>query len=131
MYESREEIEKEGYPWKLVAPAETICLTQSEYHGLLIFIIILMILLLTITVISGVAYKRYKRPLSKKRLMNRSTSEHSLPGSSLRTHERFYGIGCSTDMANEANTGINQLANTFRSNVSVFGGSLHKTFATG
>lgn len=108
-----------------------MCLRRTEYHGLMISIMILMILLLTITLVSGVAYKRFRRKLSKNRLINRNASTRSVPGSSLRTHERFYGVGRSADTVNEGNTNINRLANTFRSNVSGFGGTLHKTFATG
>ncbi|TMW40857.1 hypothetical protein DOY81_014063 [Sarcophaga bullata] len=136
VFESREEIENESYPRKLVAPVETVCLTPSEYHGLITAIILLMILLLSITLVSGLAYRRYWKTMSKNRLADRHSPIHSLGhSSSLRTHERFSEIGhmpSGTTSPNHTNSSSsNRTANAFRSNVSMFGGSLHKTFATG
>ncbi|XP_037812213.1 uncharacterized protein LOC119603977 [Lucilia sericata] len=138
VFESREEIEKESYPRKLVAPVETVCLSPSEYHGLITAIILLMILLLSITLVSGLAYRRYWKTMSKNRLADRHSPIHSLGhSSSIRTHERFSeighmpnGSGSSSSNATHSSS-TNRAANAFRSNVSMFGGSLHKTFATG
>ena len=57
VFETREEIEKDTYPRKLVAPVETVCMTPSEYHGLITAIVLLMILLFSITLVSGLAYR--------------------------------------------------------------------------
>lgn len=57
VYESREEIENELIPRKLVAPAETLCITPSEYHGLIAAIILLLLLLFSITLAAGLAYR--------------------------------------------------------------------------
>ncbi|XP_030388615.1 uncharacterized protein LOC115634834 [Scaptodrosophila lebanonensis] len=129
VFETREEIEKESYPRKLVAPVETVCMTPAEYHGLITAIILLMILLFSITLVAGLGYRRYWKSISKNRLVDRNSPIHSLGHSSIRTHERFTEIG---NMPNgTAQSMPNRAANTFRSNMSMFGGSLHKTFATG
>lgn len=57
VFETREEIEKESYPRKLVAPVETVCMTPAEYHGLITAIILLMILLFSITLVAGLGYR--------------------------------------------------------------------------
>lgn len=57
VFESREEIENESVPRKLIAPAETLCITPSEYHGLVAAIVLLMLLLFSITLAAGLAYR--------------------------------------------------------------------------
>lgn len=57
VFESREEMENDLVPRKLISPIETICLSPSEYHGLISAVILLMILLLSITLVSGLAYR--------------------------------------------------------------------------
>lgn len=57
VFESREEMENESVPRKLVAPAETLCITPSEYHGLIAAIVLLMLLLFSITLAAGLAYR--------------------------------------------------------------------------
>lgn len=57
VFESRDEIESETIPRKLVASTETLCITPSEYHGLIAAIILLMILLFSITLVSGLTYR--------------------------------------------------------------------------
>lgn len=57
VFESREEIENEYVPRKLVSQLESVCLTPSEYHGLISAVILLMILLLSITLAAGFAYR--------------------------------------------------------------------------
>lgn len=57
VFESREEMEQDSYARKIVAPQETICITPSEYHGLISAVILLMILLLSISLIAGLAYR--------------------------------------------------------------------------
>lgn len=57
VFESREEIENESVPRKLVAAAETLCITPSEYHGLIVAIVLLMLLLFSITLAAGLAYR--------------------------------------------------------------------------
>ncbi|XP_012155814.1 uncharacterized protein LOC101449568 isoform X2 [Ceratitis capitata] len=129
VFETREEIEKDTYPRKLVAPIETVCMTPSEYHGLITAIILLMILLFSITLLSGLAYRRYWATMSKNRIADRHSPIHSLGHSSIRTHERFSEIGQMP--SGSGNAMPNRTANGFRANMSMFGGSLHKTFATG
>ncbi|XP_022224607.2 uncharacterized protein LOC111075561 isoform X3 [Drosophila obscura] len=143
VFETREEIEKESYPRKLVAPVETVCMTPAEYHGLITAIILLMILLFSITLVAGLGYRRYWKSISKNRLVDRHSPIHSLghSHSSIRTHERFTEIGHMPNMnggGGGAGGGVganqsasNRASNAFRTNMSMFGGSLHKTFATG
>lgn len=93
-----------------------------------------MILLLSITLVSGLAYRRYWKIMSKNRLADRHSPIHSMGrSSSIRTHERFSEIGHmpSTSGNTSSSSSTNRAANAFRSNVSMFGGTLHKTFATG
>ncbi|KAL9918554.1 no mechanoreceptor potential A [Glossina fuscipes fuscipes] len=132
VFETREEIEKEAYPRRLMAPIETICLTPSEYHGLITAIILLLILLLSITLVAGLAYRRYWITMSKNRLADRHSPSHSYGNSSIRTHhERFSEIGHMPSGSNPTNARSQRATNSFRTNVSMFGGTLHKTFATG
>lgn len=60
VFESREEMENESVPRKLIAPAETLCITPAEYHGLIVAIVLLILLLFSITLAAGLAY-RYDR----------------------------------------------------------------------
>ncbi|XP_055379401.1 uncharacterized protein LOC129610746 isoform X3 [Condylostylus longicornis] len=120
VFESREEIEHESYARKLIAPKEQVCMTDNEYYGLISAVIMLMFLLFTITLISGLAYRKYWIIISKNRSVDRS-SPSSFSPSTLRTHERFSEIG-------NLNTNRN---NQFRGNMSLFGSGLQKTFATG
>ncbi|XP_070140766.1 uncharacterized protein nompA isoform X6 [Drosophila kikkawai] len=149
VFETREEIEKESYPRKLVAPVETVCMTPAEYHGLITAIILLMILLFSITLVAGLGYRRYWKSISKNRLVDRHSPIHSLghSHSSIRTHERFTEIGHMPNLSGSGGGGggsasggtggganqsaSNRASNAFRTNMSMFGGSLHKTFATG
>lgn len=67
--------------------------------------------------------------MTKNRIADRHSPIHSLGQSSIRTHERFSEIG---QMASGSGNAMpNRTANAFRANMSIFGGSLHKTFATG
>lgn len=81
--------------------------------------------------------------MSKNRLVDRNSPIHSLghSHSSIRTHERFTEIGAGGagggngggvsggGVCNQSTS--NRSSNGFRTNMSMFGGSLHKTFATG
>lgn len=57
VFETRDEIDNDIVPRKLVSPLNSICLTPSEYHGLISAVILLMILLLSITLAAGLAYR--------------------------------------------------------------------------
>ena len=78
--------------------------------------------------------------MSKNRLADRHSPIHSLAPSSMRTHERFSEIGHMPQGGGNGSTGGSSNGVTshqtgggsnFRSNVSLFGGTLNKTFATG
>ena len=58
VFESRDEIEQETFARKLIAPVETVCMTPSEYHGLISAVIFLMVLLFSITMAAGLVYRR-------------------------------------------------------------------------
>lgn len=94
-----------------------------------------MILLLSITLVSGLAYRRYWKTMSKNRLADRHSPIHSLGhSSSIRTHERFSEIGHMPSGSASSNvtssSSSNRAANAFRSNVSMFGGTLPTTTTT-
>lgn len=57
VFESREEMESEVVPKKLVAPIENVCLTPTEYNSLISAVILLMILMLSITLAAGFGYR--------------------------------------------------------------------------
>lgn len=57
VFETRDEIDNDIVPRKLVSPLSSICLTPSEYHGLISAVVLLMILLLSITLAAGLAYR--------------------------------------------------------------------------
>lgn len=57
VFESREEIDNESVPRKLVSAAETLCISPSEYHGLVAAVVLLMLLLFSITLAAGLAYR--------------------------------------------------------------------------
>lgn len=58
VFESREEIESESaVPRKLVAVKETLCISPSEYQGLVAAVVLLMLLLFSITLAAGLAYR--------------------------------------------------------------------------
>lgn len=59
VFESRDEMQTDSssVPRKLMAPVQTICLSPSEYHGLISAVILLMILLLSISLVAGLAYR--------------------------------------------------------------------------
>lgn len=57
VFETRDEIDSDIVPRKLVSPVNSICLTPSEYHGLISAVVLLMILLLSITLAAGLAYR--------------------------------------------------------------------------
>lgn len=57
VFESRDEMQTDSVPRKLMSPVQTVCLSPSEYHGLISAVILLMILLLSISLVAGLAYR--------------------------------------------------------------------------
>lgn len=57
VFETRDEINSDIVPRKLMSSLNSICLTPSEYHGLISAVVLLMILLLSITLAAGLAYR--------------------------------------------------------------------------
>lgn len=123
VFESREEMESESFARKIVAPQETICLTPSEYHGLISAVILLMVLLLSITLAAGLAYRRYWGVVAKNRVLDRNSPIHSFSPSHTLSNNQFN--------ARSTNTSATSANGNARPALSLFSGHLHKTFATG
>lgn len=133
VYESREEIENESVPRKLVAPTETLCISHSEYHGLVAAVVLLMLLLFSITLAAGLAYRRYWATMLKNRSFDSSSPVHSFIPSAL--HQNL-NISSSQFNASTRHT-ASGLGSTgghssgIRPSLSLLNGTLQKTFATG
>ncbi|XP_055629056.1 uncharacterized protein LOC129770335 [Toxorhynchites rutilus septentrionalis] len=125
VFQSREEMQQDTVARKMVAPQEAVCLTNSEYYGLLSALILLMILLVSITFASGLAYRRYWKIFLKNRSLDRTSPVNSFTPSALHnvSGSQFHasGRGNSTSSRCDART----------PGLSLFGTGLQKTFATG
>lgn len=127
VFESRDEIEQESFAKKMIAPQETVCLTPSEYHGLISAVILLMILLLSIALLSGLAYRRYWTVMSKNLHLDRSSPINSFSPSALHQNMNLSSNQFNANGRNSENTsGVGT-----RPGLSLFSGTLNKTFATG
>lgn len=134
VFESREEIESESVPRKLVAASETMCIRPSEYHGLVAAIISLMIILFSMTLAAGLAYRRYWKTMLKNRSFDTSSPVLSFVPSALHqatnkiTHNQF-----NASTRNAGSLGIASTSGTHgvRPSLSLINGTLQKTFATG
>ncbi|XP_059610629.1 uncharacterized protein LOC132257653 [Phlebotomus argentipes] len=129
VFESREEMEHESFARKIVAPQETICITPSEYHGLISAVILLMILLLSISLIAGLAYRRYWHVLTKNRLADRSSPVTSFSPSAIHQNLNISSANSQFDASGRNHS--HRSGSTGRPGLSLFSGSLQKTFATG
>lgn len=58
VFESREEMRQDSIAKKFISPAvESVCLSTSEYYGLITSIILLMLLLIVIAIVIGFIYR--------------------------------------------------------------------------
>lgn len=129
VFESRDEIDYDTtFAKKMIAPQETVCLSPSEYHGLLSAVILLMILLLSIALLSGLAYRRYWTVMSKNHSLDRNSPINSFSPSAL--HQNM-NISTSQFNASGRNSGPTSGSTARPTGLSLFSGSLNKTFATG
>lgn len=153
VFESRDEIDSETVPRKLVASTETLCITPSEYHGLITAIILLMILLFSITLVSGLTYRslfhdifialkiekiemnnclirKYWRTILKNGSVN-SSSPLSFTPSALHqsVKPQFHTASRNTMSLGTAAGGSRSTG--IRPSLSLINGTLQKTFATG
>uniref|UniRef100_A0A1B0DI86 No mechanoreceptor potential A n=1 Tax=Phlebotomus papatasi TaxID=29031 RepID=A0A1B0DI86_PHLPP len=129
VFESREEMEQDSYARKIVAPQETICITPSEYHGLISAVILLMVLLLSISLIAGLAYRRYWHVVTKNRLADRHSPVTSFSPSAIHQNLNISNVNSQFDASGRNNS--NRSGSTGRPGLSLFSGNLQKTFATG
>lgn len=131
VFETRDEIDYDTtYAKKMVAAQESVCLSPSEYHGLLSAVILLMILLLSIALLSGLAYRRYWTIMSKNHVLDRSSPINSFSPSALHQNmnistRQFDASGRNSSATNNGGS------NSRPTGLSLFSGSLNKTFATG
>ncbi|XP_017767802.1 PREDICTED: uncharacterized protein LOC108556286 isoform X2 [Nicrophorus vespilloides] len=72
VFESREELQQEAR--RAVPLTETVCITNGEYHGLISAILVLAAILITISLLAGLAYRRYWSVMHKNILADRSSS---------------------------------------------------------
>ncbi|XP_062544649.1 uncharacterized protein LOC134211609 isoform X11 [Armigeres subalbatus] len=126
VFQSREEMQQDTVARKMIAPQESVCLTHSEYYGLISALILLMILLISITFASGLAYRRYWKVFMKNRGLDRTSPVNSFTPSALHNvsgsqfHASGRGSSSSRGDGNIRSPGL-----------SLFGNGLQKTFATG
>lgn len=121
VFESRDEMQIDStVPRKLMSAVQTICLSPSEYHGLISAVILLVIMLLSISLAAGLAYRRYWATMMKNRSVDRSPTSSFIPSTMHSIHH------------NQINSTPNiQGQSHARSNLNLFNGGLQKTFATG
>lgn len=134
VFESRDEIESETVPRKLVAASETMCIRPSEYHGLVAAIISLMIILFSMTLAAGLAYRRYWKTMLKNRSFDTSSPVLSFIPSALHqgTHKTAHNqFNTSTRNAGSLGIASTSGAHGVRPGLSLINGTLQKTFATG
>lgn len=75
VFDSREELQQEA---RRAEPApETVCLSPGEYHGLITAVFALVAILLTISLVAGLAYRKYWFVMRKNILADRSSSMSS------------------------------------------------------
>lgn len=133
VFESREEIENESIPRKLVAPSETLCISPSEYHGLVVAIVLLMLLLFSITLAAGLAYRRYWKTMLKNRSFDNASPVHSFIPSALHQNMNIssHQFNASTRHAATLGSTSGGHLSGIRPSLSLINGTLQKTFATG
>lgn len=134
VYESREEIESESIPRKLVAPSETLCISHSEYHGLVAAVVMLMILLFSITLAAGLTYRRYWKTMLKNRSFDSSSPVHSFIPSALHQNMNISSHQFNASTRHAASLGVGSTgghSTGIRPSLSLLNGTLQKTFATG
>lgn len=135
VFESREEIENESVPRKLVAPTETLCISPSEYHGLVVAVVLLMLLLFSITLASGLAYRRYWKTMLKNRSFDTASPVHSFVPSALHQNLNVSSHQFNASTRHAASLGMGSSSgghlSGIRPSLSLINGTLQKTFATG
>lgn len=132
VFESREEIENESVPRKLVAPSETLCISPSEYHGLVAAVVLLMLLLFSITLAAGLAYRRYWKTMLKNRTFDSVSPVHSFVPSALHQNLNVSNHQFNASHRHAASIGsAGGHLSGIRPSLSLINGTLQKTFATG
>lgn len=126
VFETREEMLQDSIARKMVAPIDNVCLSYSEYIGLITSVILLMILLVSIAVIVGVLYRKYWKVIMKNKQFSNLSPE------SICSNQTNY-ISVNKIRPNSVSHSIkNSNHDILSSDKSLFGGSsLQKTFATG
>lgn len=130
VFDTRDDIFTESVPRKLVAAADSsVCLSASEYHGLIGSVVLLILLLVGFALAAGVAYRRYWLTMLKNRSVDRSRASSFIPSALHQSatsvsHEPFGG-------ANRQQYDQHQQAPAQQQRSNLFNGGLQKTFATG
>jgi hypothetical protein len=153
VFESREEMQQESIAKKMISvDNESVCLSVTEYYGLIISTMLLLLLLMSVAVIIGLLYRWVglvcalwkfrthlwtfeRRKYWKVIIKNSSFDYHTNSNNSFTNHTasrensaKIYGTNSKSSKVN--NEDFNE-AYRSTSTVSLFGAGLQKTFATG
>lgn len=92
VFESREELQQEAR--KALPVEETVCLTNGEYKGLISTVLILAAILITISLLVGLAYKKYWLVMRKNVIAERSSTpiSTSYPTTTTRSSGGISGL---------------------------------------
>lgn len=71
VFESREELQQEAR--KALPIEETVCLTNTEYKGLISSVLVLAAILITVSLLVGLAYKKYWLVMKKNVIADRAS----------------------------------------------------------
>ncbi|KAG5675930.1 hypothetical protein PVAND_005787 [Polypedilum vanderplanki] len=125
VFETREEMQQETIAKKMISlENESVCLSTTEYYGLILSTMLLLILLFVIITMIGLFYKKYWKTIVK----NGTFDYHSNNSftSSLSNCEKSFGT------LKKKSNNKDEFNEAYRSSsVSIFGSGLQKTFATG
>ncbi|CAO1318099.1 unnamed protein product [Diamesa hyperborea] len=125
VFESREEMRQDSIAKKFISPTiESVCLSTSEYYGLITSIILLMLLLIVIAIVIGFIYRKYWSSIVKNRSFDYNSPGNSYLNQMSYTNSNKKPFSPQKNMLNGEN-------NRSSSSISIFGNGLQKTFATG
>lgn len=90
VFESREELQQEAR--KALPVEETVCLTNGEYKGLISTVLVLAAVLITISLLVGLAYKKYWLAMRKNIIADRSSTPISTSYPTTRSSGGISGL---------------------------------------
>jgi len=123
-------MQQETIAKKMVAKLDTesVCLSVTEYYGLIISTMLLLILLMSVAVIIGLLYRKYWKIILKNSSFDYHSNTNSFTNHPATRENNLKNYGTHKGKVN--NEDFNE-AYRSSSTVSLFGSGLQKTFATG